>query len=1407
MADSRVLIEIVSTAKGLKVVAKDTEKLAKNVDKVDKAQSKADKSGNKYHKQQKAIHQSNLSSAKGFSKMNETMGSGGSSGLVGAYATLAANVFAATAAFNALRTAAQVETLAEGFNFLANTSGRTSEVIAGNLKEITGNALSMEGALRASAIAITSGFSTQQMEKLAEVGKNASIALGRNLGDSIDRLIRGVAKLEPEILDELGIMVRLDTATRRYAATLGKTATELTDFERRQAFLNEAISQGENKYAALAGEIDVNPFDKLAGTFADLTHSVMTFVNVAITPLVAIFANSQMAMFGAVLFLAKGVIGTMFPVLTDLGKRYSDTAAKAHAAADAMKDSSQKAFDAAQKTFADRGTKKGDPAGFVGMVAAAKKGKLSTAELNKGMKSLTISEKLRANNLKNYSGADLKQKKEELARIRKLKKETMALMQTEKARAGASSGQIRAQGKADTADIVSGGAVAIGGAGGLEGFSIANTKLKEVGEKINETNKKLGKSQKGIGRFGTSAMKAFKLAGAGARLFGAALINAIPLIGQIIFVAGLLFQALGKLFAQSNQVGKAIGNLSKVASASAEKFEQLQGVSTKLAQKTEVLKLDIIAYNEIADEQIKKAKQQAAEFEIFTLGMENTNNVLRVTAGILTELAGGIDELGMALSDPDNQPSKFQIGFTNVKDATVDFFKAVGGGIKSGFALLTDNPFGNFFRSTTDEAAASEFKFDQFSKGIVGSIEKITDPTMKAELEAVFGEKALAARIAELTAKGYSFEIVQRIISDEFKTMADEAQKTIATIDNLPTAFEEITKKVVAFADKSRKKNEFNVMARDISTFNKELSAIATNAKGGDAGLKAVQDNLKKVVGTELIEQFENLGLSTDSLITGIKEVKDENGNITFEIEGQLPILQAQFKSVGDRLDKLKSETTQHKANLDLLKKKTDLDLEVLSNQKKLNNLKEKGIFELGPQAEMEMALAAEVLKKDLAEKDFTARKSFMQREEQLAIDTIRLRADLDSQAQQDRIDQIEAEFLLRNELLDLEAKNTVEKIGAARLATQSQAGQSGSLLDRIGSVTAEGQTKGEDGKLVGTGKTIFDDAGFQEKIQMTRGVLTPLMEDLRKLGPDGELIASIASGGLTIASSIETIGAAGEFTAEKMQAVGDIIGSIGGIMAANGKAQIAQIDKQIEAEKKRDGKSKESLAKIKAMEKQKEKIARKNFEMNKKMQIAQTIANTAAGVMKTMGDTGFFGTPLAMAVAAMGAAQVALIQKQTFQGAGTGDTSTAKPQSIQIGKRNNRVDVSQRGGAGELAFLRGESGMGSNANTFKPGGAAGMRRGYATGGEIMVGEQGPEVIQPTSSGYNVIPNDKMGGQNLNANITINAIDSAGVEEVLTQQRGNIIGMIREAAHEHGEEFIESVNTSSYGSAEGDGGY
>jgi hypothetical protein len=60
----------------------------------------------------------------------------------------------------------------------------------------------------------------------------------KDLNDSFDRLTRGAAKLEPEILDELGIIVRIDKAVADYAARVGKGVKELSLWERQQAFVN-----------------------------------------------------------------------------------------------------------------------------------------------------------------------------------------------------------------------------------------------------------------------------------------------------------------------------------------------------------------------------------------------------------------------------------------------------------------------------------------------------------------------------------------------------------------------------------------------------------------------------------------------------------------------------------------------------------------------------------------------------------------------------------------------------------------------------------------------------------------------------------------------------------------------------------------------------------------------------------------------------------------------------------------------------------------------------------------------------------------------------------------------------------------------------------------------------------------
>ena len=108
--DNRIDIEI--NAKGgpsLKKTTKQTKQQRKELDKLSGSGKKLDKQqSTQYTRQKQGVIQT-ANSTKNFSKMQQSIG-GGSSGLVGAYATLAANVFAATAAFNALRSAAQVET-------------------------------------------------------------------------------------------------------------------------------------------------------------------------------------------------------------------------------------------------------------------------------------------------------------------------------------------------------------------------------------------------------------------------------------------------------------------------------------------------------------------------------------------------------------------------------------------------------------------------------------------------------------------------------------------------------------------------------------------------------------------------------------------------------------------------------------------------------------------------------------------------------------------------------------------------------------------------------------------------------------------------------------------------------------------------------------------------------------------------------------------------------------------------------------------------------------------------------------------------------------------------------------------------------------------------------------------------
>ena len=162
---------------------------------------------------------------------------------VAAYAEIASSVFALTAAFNALKSVAQFDVMLRAQDNFARSTGINLKIIAKTLQETTSYAIDFQQASQFSSIGRLAGFSTKQIVELAQAGKAAATILGRDVPEAMSRMFRGVSKGEPELLDELGIFIRLDRAYKDYVATVatGQKILELTAWQRTQATQRAAV--------------------------------------------------------------------------------------------------------------------------------------------------------------------------------------------------------------------------------------------------------------------------------------------------------------------------------------------------------------------------------------------------------------------------------------------------------------------------------------------------------------------------------------------------------------------------------------------------------------------------------------------------------------------------------------------------------------------------------------------------------------------------------------------------------------------------------------------------------------------------------------------------------------------------------------------------------------------------------------------------------------------------------------------------------------------------------------------------------------------------------------------------------------------------------------------------------------
>ena len=141
----------------------------------------------------------------------------------------------------------------------------------------------------------------------------------------------------------------------------------------------------------------------------------------------------------------------------------------------------------------------------------------------------------------------------------------------------------------------------------------------------------------------------------------------------------------------------------------------------------------------------------------------------------------------------------------------------------------------------------------------------------------------------------------------------------------------------------------------------------------------------------------------------------------------------------------------------------------------------------------------------------------------------------------------------------------------------------------------------------------------------------------------------------------------------------------------------------------------------------------KKAFQLNKAFKLADAIMSTAQGVTAALGS---MNIPLAIAIGALGAVQVATIMSSKYQG-----------------RR-----------------------LGGRMNQDQP---------------YLVGEVGPELVVPDKPS-NVVPNGQLGGmgKQVNVNFNITTVDATGFSELLVNSRATIVNVINQALNEKGKEVL-----------------
>ena len=888
-------------------------------------------------------------------------------------------------------------------------------------------------------------------------------------------------------------------------------------------------------------------------------------------------------------------------------------------------------------------------------------------------------------------------------------------------------GFVQAEAESNIATQRSTGLTAIGAAGGpIKGFKEANFQMKEFKKSADFTNART--KLMGI-NFGKSAAS-IRLAGTAMSFYGSALLNAIPFIGQAIFFGSILFGLFKKLRTTAEDLNPALKNLGEITETMGDKFDQLN----RTMQTTDTALGNIAAYKTTAGiigEINTELKISQKTTEAIIKRKREERQAAR-DLFIEEKKRFGFDvERALALGFDANAP-RFEKGLLKTQD---ELKKAEETAAKEALkgAFTDTSPASDLLRKSLQEQAETLgiiIDKNGDTKASLEDLVKLFNNTEGAISPINNNLQSLAKQLTSVE-KEFAKFFEKSKAKTEYDQIRDNFVSLSATIKALQAQGKD--EEVSKLLEKSGK--QLNRFGDDCKSAEKNVHEIAKALEELVQKSIISQEKIKKLSGS--IKVLNKLTKGNPALVKRVIALENERTNTTKELlEAELSILDTNTK------DK------------DVLAKIKDLKEKISVEDRKLVGIEEERLMIL----KEELAFASDLLKIKLATEKAT--RSLLESEAKyqqfvasgsLEVDPVKalkLAQDKGRAEVQAIKDKGKSEASAAKTVLDLQVErirkehdynmvgnnaaseyfnNEMKKIKAIEARTAAEV-KSAEAVNKLLAPQAFVDAINSQDIIAAAGAFSKLEAGAQTSgnaFAIAKISIDGMAESIGKLnegfGQSISLFARLAEQMLNMTDTVSKLkdmldsqgeGVFGPISNENaakaiagLMAVSTAISAFGAAQQGLAQSRIAEVDRAIEMEKKLDGRSAQSVAKMKALEDKKLALKKKAFEQNKKIQIATAVISTAVAAALTfaaLAGIPIVGPALAVAAAAaivaMGMAQVNMIKKTTFQGGS--DSVTAGNASINVGgQRGNKVDVSQGASAGETAYLRGGQEYGSNAN------------------------------------------------------------------------------------------------------------